>query len=497
MKMITMNFIIIFLNYLNFSFQNVQSALFCDDRILNIYVYDENMGKYNFLQSVRNPEDCDHVDYVDLKVDPGALIKFECRNDATYTYGGGCFLINYQCRCYDFNMFGGYTGYSGEKRQYSVNFNGVTCSHYGSIRQEQSVTTFEYYHLIPLDVNGITCKPKNISAPINTKNSLKFSNFIESSFGVTNLKISIYSNYKIFTLNSQSISSSRKFNILSELEYFSDQSSKIKIQFINYGVELQFTKTCEFYIRFCYDSCLDCNDVEPNESSHQCLKCKKDYYFIDKTSNCMTKKEMENAAYYFDNITNLFKPCYDSCQKCNNIEPNETSQQCFECKKDYYFIENTNNCSKIEDMKNSSYYFDEKSSIFKQCVNECSTCDNETYCTNCKEDYHFIYNEIGKCISEPNKEDLLILDSKTNTYIKCPDGTEKVENNKCIQNKKDQDEESSNFVIIIILIIVVLLIIIVLFFFIKRCVFKKKLENKISNTFEKNSSDNQLLNIFI
>ena len=82
MKMITMNFIIIFLNYLNLSFQNVQSALFCDDRILNIYVYDENMGKYNFLQTVKYPEDCDHVDYVDLKVDPGALIKFECRNDA-------------------------------------------------------------------------------------------------------------------------------------------------------------------------------------------------------------------------------------------------------------------------------------------------------------------------------------------------------------------------------------------------------------------------------
>ena len=476
----TINFIIIFLNYLNFSFQNVQSALFCDDRILDIYVYDESMGKYKFLQNVRYPEDCDHVDYVDLKVDPGALIKFECRNDASYTYGGGCFLINNQCRCYDFNMFGGITGYSGERRQYSVNFNnGVTCIHYGNIREEQSVTTFEYYHLVPLDVNGITCKPKTISAPINTKNSLKFSNFIESSFGITNLKISVNSNYKIFTLDSQSISSYRKFNILSELEYFSDQSSKIKIQFINYGVELQFTKTCEFYIRFCYDSCLDCNDVEPNESSHQCLKCKKDYYFIDKTSNCMTKKEMENSTYYFDNNTNLFKPCYDSCQKCNAIEPNETSQQCLKCKKDYYFIdktsncmtkkemenstyyfdnntnlfkpcydscqkcnaiepnetsqqclkckkdfyfiENTNNCSKIEDMKNSSYYFDEKSNIFKQCVNECSTCDNETYCTNCKEDYHFIYNEIGKCISEPNKEDLLYLDSKTNTYMKCPE----------------------------------------------------------------------------
>lgn len=247
-------------------------------------------------------------------------------------------------------MLGGYYGYSGEKRQYSVNFNGVTCNHYGSIRQEQNVTTFEYYHLIPLDVNGITCKPKTISAPINTKNSLKFSNFIESSFGVTNLKISVDSNYKIFTLNSQSISSSIKFNILSELEYFSDQSSKIKIQFINYGVELQLTKTCEFYIRFCYDSCLDCKDIEPNESSHQCLKCKKDYYFIDKTSNCMTIKEMENSTYYLDN----------------------------------------------------------NKKIFKQCLSECSSCDNETYCKNCAKDYYFIYNEVRKMYLRAKKRRFII-----------------------------------------------------------------------------------------
>jgi len=381
-------------------------------------------------------------------------------------------------------MLGGYYDYSGEKRQYSVNFNGVTCNHYGSIRQEQNVTTFEYYHLIPLDVNGITCKPKTISAPINTKNSLKFSNFIESSFGVTNLKISVDSNYKIFTLNSQSISSSIKFNILSELEYFSDQSSKIKIQFINYGVELQLTKTCEFYIRFCYDSCLDCKDIEPNESSHQCLKCKKDYYFIDKTSNCMTKKEMENTTYYFDNNTNLFKPCYDSCQKCNDIEPNKTSHQCLKCKKDYYFIDKTSNCMTIKEMENSTYYFDNNKKIFKQCLSQCSSCDSETYCKNCAKDYHFIYNEVGKCISEPKKEDLLYLDDKTNTYKKCPEGTEKIENNICIIRKEDKIEKSSNITIIIILTIIIL-IIIISFFFMKRYISRKKFESEMSISFLK------------
>ena len=96
---------------------------------------------------------------------------------------------------------------------------------------------------------------------------------------------------------------------------------------------------------------------------------------------------------------------------------------------------------------------------------------------------------MGKCISEPNKEDLLYLDRKNNTYLKCPEGTKKVENNECIK--------SSNIALIIILTIVILIIIIVFFFFIKRYVSRKKLESEIAITFGKNTSDNQLINVFL
>jgi len=282
---------------------------------------------------------------------------------------------------------------------------------------------------------------------------------------------------------------------------------------------------------------LECKDIDPNEASHQCLKCKKDYYFIDKTNNCMTIKEMENSTYYFDNSTKLFKPCYDSCQKCNDIEPNETSHQCLICKDDFYFIENTSNCMKIEEMENSNYfyfdnktetfkscfesckecyfkesnnnshqcsickdgfyfientsncktikemensayYFDNNNKTFKQCLNSCSTCVNEIYCKKCAKNYHFIYNEAGKCISEPKKEDLLYLNKDNNTYIKCPEGTEKIENNICIKTR-------SNIILIIILTIVILIIIISLFFFIKRYISRKKFESEMSSLFLK------------
>ena len=547
--MLTMNIILILLNYLSLSLQKIQSALLCDDRIETIYVYDESYGGYRLIKTVISPEDCYTPDYIDLDVDPGDLIKFKCRNDGGDSLGGGCFVVNGQCKCYDFDLVGRSISHSDEERGFYINFgNGITSYYYSRFLQEKIATVYEYSHRVPLDANEIKCNSKTISAPINIERTLSFSDFIEYPFGLKNLKITVYRNYQIFALNNQQLSSSTKFNILRSLDYSSDKSIKMYIEFINYSVVLSNYKYCGFYIRFCYDSCLECKDIDPNETSHQCLKCKKDYYFIENTNNCMTKKEMENSTYYFDNSTKLFKPCYDSCQKCNDIEPNEISHQCLKCKKEYYFIkntnncmtieemenshhyyfdnktetfkscfesckecyfkepnnnshqclicndgsyfiENTNNCMTIEEMENSDYYFDNNNETFKQCLNECSTCVNETYCTNCAENYHFIYNEAGKCISNPKKEDLLYLNKANNTYIKCPEGTEKVENNECIK--------SSNIVLIIILTISILIIIIVLFFFIKRYASRKNLENEISNTLEKNDSDNQLINIFL
>ncbi len=129
-------------------------------------------------------------------------------------------------------------------------------------------------------------------------------------------------------------------------------------------------------------------------------------------------------------------------------------------------------------MENSAYYFDNNNKTFKQCLNSCSTCVNEIYCKKCAKNYHFIYNEAGKCISEPKKEDLLYLNKDNNTYIKCPEGTEKIENNICIKTR-------SNIILIIILTIVILIIIISLFFFIKRYISRKKFESEMSSLFLK------------
>jgi len=88
------------------------------------------------------------------------------------------------------------------------------------------------------------------------------------------------------------------------------------------------------------------------------------------------------------------------------------------CKDNYYFIENTTNCMTKKQMENYNYYFDYNKIIFRQCPNGCSTCDNEKYYIKCAENYHFIYNETGRCILELNKGDFLCSANKSNIYKK-------------------------------------------------------------------------------
>ena len=496
-----MNIILILLNYLSLSLQNVQTYIFCDDHLEKIYEYDKNTHSYRTLPYTDKGNLCYDPDYINLDVEPGAFIKFDCLNTGGPTLGGACFLINNRCRCYDFDINGKAINDLKDPWPFTVQFSGKVCSHNAKYLQQEQEGIHVYYYNVPLDVDQISCYPFNITAPTNIESSVQFSKFITSSFNVKNLNIGVIKNYKYFTFNKLPISEYDQFNIYSDLKIFSNQTSKINIKFRNYGVVLKNNKDCDFNIRFCYDSCLNCYDIEPNEISHQCLKCKENFYFIENTKNCKTKEQMKNSSYYFDNNKNKFRLCDDSCLNCYDIEPNETFQQCSKCKEGFYFVENTSNCLTKDQMNNSKYshyYFDNNKNIFRQCLNECSTCDNETYCTNCAEGYHFIYNEIGKCITEPIKEDLVYLNVTNNTYLKCPEKTEKVENNECIEiNEEQLPKKNNNIAIITILIIVILIIIIALFFFIKRYVFKKNLEKEIPMTLEKNSSDNKLINIFL
>ena len=194
--MIIMKSIIILLYCLSLSFQTIESGLFCDDSLKDIYVYDQKLGNYRYLQSVKSPKNCYNVDYVDLDVDPGAFIKFTCYNNDRPTLGGGCFLINNNCHCYDFDINGKSKNDVKDPCPFEVKFkNGKICNFNATYLQQEYVGIHVYYHNVPLDVDEITCLNKTITAPTNIQLSLNFSEFIRSSFNVTNLNIGIITNY--------------------------------------------------------------------------------------------------------------------------------------------------------------------------------------------------------------------------------------------------------------------------------------------------------------
>ena len=326
----------IFLDLLTFSFQIVPTRIFCDNFLREIYLIDEktHSQKTIAIEKIERMWD-DHYSYDNLNVDPGALIKFKCYNVDGPTLGAGCFLINNKCRCYTFNIDGQKVNY-GNPMTYKVKFkNDIKCEYKTYWLYTFDPGDYYYYHYVPLDVDGNTCTKRTITVPTNSLYFLKFSDFIDSSFNLTNLKISVIENYRYFTLNNKQLSSDVRFNILSELNAFLDKSLKINIKFKNYGVVIENNKICELNIRFCFNSCQKCNDIDPSESFHQCLICKNGFYFIENTTYCMTKEQMKDSHYYFDDNKKIFKQCFNDCLTCFE-EGNLQNYKWYEMQKLWY-----------------------------------------------------------------------------------------------------------------------------------------------------------------
>ena len=144
----------------------------------------------------------------------GSLIKFKCYNVDGATFGAGCFSINNKCRCYMFNTNDVTINYNGGHNHFKVNFNDLQCEFdVYWLNNAVDKKDYYYYHYIPLDVDEIKCKNIVKTVPSNMKYLIRFSDFIDASFNVTNLKISINENYNYLNLNNNKLESNTKLNI--------------------------------------------------------------------------------------------------------------------------------------------------------------------------------------------------------------------------------------------------------------------------------------------
>jgi hypothetical protein len=163
-----------------------------------------------------------------------------------------------------------------------------------------------------------------------------------------------------------------------------------------------------------------------------CLNCKSQKYYA-KPNNCI--EDITN--YYYSKEEKIYIKCYKTCHSCNE-NSNKVAHNCKKCATEYHFIYNETGKCINSDEKPLNTYLDIENNTYKKCNDSCYTCDSLNNCTECYKDesnkyiYHFIENEKGKCISESELDTLSILDVNDNTYKLCPKGTIAVENNKCI-----------------------------------------------------------------
>ena len=368
-------YIYVFVNILCFSYQNVRSAFFCDNFLREIYLVDESSHTEKSIATGWEGSWSDPYYFENLQAEPGDLIKLKCYNVDGWSYGAGCFLINNICRCYMFdNEIKDYTNLVGPHPGKVYFSTGQECNiNVYFLNQFGVVKDYYYQHYIPLDVNGITCKNDFVLTIQNDINySLKLSDYIDANFNLKNLEISITQNYDFFKLNNNKLNGNNRFKILNEIIFYSKKPTKINIKFKSYGIILEGTKICELNIRVCYERCLDCYDNDPNESNHQCKKCKEGYYFVENTNNCMTKEEMEGTNYYFYEEQKIFVKCYEDCLTCYGRGDGK-DMKCISCDNNKYLAE-PNNC--IDDITN--YFYSEEDKIYKRCFITCFSCYSES-----------------------------------------------------------------------------------------------------------------------
>lgn len=90
------------MNFFYLTVQIVQTALFCDNFLREVYLINEGNSQKLIATGYEGMWSEPYYFY-DLNVDPGALIKFKCYTYNGWSFGAGCFLINNKCRCYMFD----------------------------------------------------------------------------------------------------------------------------------------------------------------------------------------------------------------------------------------------------------------------------------------------------------------------------------------------------------------------------------------------------------
>ena len=198
----------------------------------------------------------------------------------------------------------------------------------------------------------------------------------------------------------------------------------------------------------CHTSCKYCSNSSTSPST-LCQKCKELYYPIinDNPPNLHCYYYQNGIdGYYLDGDDRVFKPCHQSCKKCEKeyMEDDTTENKCTECATNYYKLANNDNtipspnfsCIKLTS-KPSNTFFNSNDGIIYYCNVACNSCSSisssqsEPKCNSCSNGYYPLETDSSICINEMIKDDFFsdyFFDAENQIYRKCNIECEKCSN---------------------------------------------------------------------
>ena len=188
---------------------------------------------------------------------------------------------------------------------------------------------------------------------------------------------------------------------------------KLKQDYINNKLFYTENEGKNFYS--CDKKIINCYECTSNGT--QCLKCSKNYYFINQNYNvCYNENVLKKNQYYLVNDLEYYKCDYKGVNNCDYCL---SGTHCIKCKNNFTLLDEDNSkCHSINNLTKEYYRKDEF--YYASChkaIMGCKECINSEYCSNCSEHY-ILSNDKRKCTWDPNIGNTFI-EYENGTKIEC------------------------------------------------------------------------------
>ena len=180
------------------------------------------------------------------------------------------------------------------------------------------------------------------------------------------------------------------------------------------------------------DKCdIKCNNcTKESQNNNLCLSCNTENFFYPKYNDTNNNYFIEcynistiSDGYFLDESDNFFKQCYQNCKSCNGMGT-ASNQKCLTCKSNYNLDVNNNNCNPICE---HYYYINSNKEIM------CTTANS------CPDEYRKLIVVKSQCIDSCSNDNIYQLEYNNKCFEECPLNTKLINETKICVDSCEND----------------------------------------------------------